>query len=65
MNLLREMKFFSVPQIAVCNATGYSQSYVNQVLKGERYNEKIVLIAKTALRNRKEELLTELLKETA
>lgn len=65
MNLLKQMKFFSVPQTAVIHASGYSQSYVTQVLKGERYNEKIVLIAKTALRNRKQELLTELLKESA
>jgi len=65
MNLLKQMKFFSVPQTAVINASGYSQSYVTQVLKGERYNEKIEIIAKTALRNRKEELLTELLKESA
>lgn len=65
MNLLNQMKFYSVRFNDVVDASGFSQSYVSQVLKGERYNQQITALAELALHNRKDELLAALLKESA
>ena len=65
MNLLKQCQFFGVKAGHLAEATGFSYAYVRQVLKGERTNDLIYSATVAALRNRKNELLTALLKESA
>ena len=65
MNLLERCKFFGVKAGELADATGFTYTYVRQVLKGERRNELIEKTTVEALHNRKEELLNALLKESA
>ena len=65
MNLLKQCQFFGVKAGDLADATGFTYTYVRQVLKGERRNELIETATQAALRNRKNELLTALLKESA
>ena len=65
MNLLKQCQFFGVKAGDLAEATGFTYTYVRQVLKGERRNDEIKQLAHTALHNRKEELLNALLKESA
>jgi transcriptional regulator with XRE-family HTH domain len=65
MNLLKQCQFYGVRLRQLADASGFTQSYVRQVLIGERTNSKIYSTTLLALHNRKEELLTALLKESA
>tara|TARA_R100000951_G_scaffold96131_1_gene85332 strand:- start:944 stop:1141 length:198 start_codon:yes stop_codon:yes gene_type:complete len=65
MNLQKQCQFYGVRMSELAEATGFTQQYVRQVLIGERTNEKIHCTTLLALHNRKEELLTALLKESA
>jgi hypothetical protein len=56
MDLLKQCQFFGVKAGELADATGFTYTYVRQVLKGERRNELIETTTKAALRNRKEEL---------
>ena len=65
MNLLKQCQFYGVRLRQLADASGFTQSYVRQVLLNERRNDEIIALAHTALHNRKEELLNALLKESA
>tara|TARA_R100000697_G_C5371868_1_gene177568 strand:+ start:331 stop:528 length:198 start_codon:yes stop_codon:yes gene_type:complete len=65
MDLLKQCRFFGVRMSDLAEASGYTTSYVRQVLLNERHNDEIKQLAHAALHNRKEELLTALLKESA
>lgn len=65
MQLLKQCQFYGVRISELAEATGFTQQYVRQVLIGERTNDLIYSTTVTALRNRKNELLTALLKESA
>ena len=65
MNLLKQCQFYGVRLRQLADASGFTQSYVRQVLLNERRNDEIKQLAHTALHNSKEELLTALLKESA
>ena len=65
MNLLKQCQFYGVRVRQLAEASGFTQSYVRQVLLNERRNDEIKRLAHAALHNRKEELLTALLKESA
>jgi hypothetical protein len=65
MNLLKQCQFYGVRLRQLADASGFTQSYVRQVLLNERRNDEIKQLAHTALHNRKEELLNALLKESA
>jgi transcriptional regulator with XRE-family HTH domain len=56
MNLLKQCRFYGVSLSQLAEATGFTYTYVRQVLKGERRNELIETATQAALRNRKEEL---------
>ena len=56
MNLLKQCQFYGIRLRQLADASGFTQSYVRQVLKGERRNELIETATQAALRNRKEEL---------
>ena len=56
MNLLKQCQFFGVKAGDLAEATGFTYTYVRQVLKGERRNELIETATQAALSNRKEEL---------
>tara|TARA_R100000773_G_C4210826_1_gene110463 strand:+ start:125 stop:322 length:198 start_codon:yes stop_codon:yes gene_type:complete len=65
MNLLTQCKFYGVKLVDIANETGFTSEYVRQVLLNHRRNTDIEQITLVALHNRKEELLTALLKESA
>ena len=65
MNLLMECRFYGVRLSQVAELTGFTTSYVRQVLLRERHNEDITGLTIVALKNRKQELLNELLRESA
>tara|TARA_Y100001938_G_C7766923_1_gene271311 strand:- start:211 stop:408 length:198 start_codon:yes stop_codon:yes gene_type:complete len=65
MNLQKQCQFYGVRICTLAEATGFTQQYVRQVLIGERNNDVIYSTTLLALHNRKEELLTALLKESA
>ena len=65
MNLLKQCQFYGVRVRQLAEASGFTQSYVRQVLLNERNNNEIKQLAHAALHNRKEELLPALLKESA
>ena len=65
MDLLKQCRFYGVRLSQLADASGFTQSYVRQVLLNERRNDEIKQLAHAALHNRKEELLTALLKESA
>ena len=65
MNLLTQCKFYGVKLVDIANETGFTSEYVRMVLSNHRRNTDIQQVTLTALHNRKEELLTELLKESA
>ena len=65
MNLLKQCQFYGVRVRQLAEASGVTQSYVRQVLLNERRNDEIKQLANAALHNRKEELLTALLRESA
>jgi hypothetical protein len=65
MNLLRQCQFYGVRLSKLAETTGFTQSYVRQVLLNERTNADIKQLATVALHNRKDELLQALLKESA
>jgi hypothetical protein len=65
MQLLKQCQFYGVRISELAEATGFTQQYVRQVLIGERTNDLIYSTTVAALRNRKNELLTALLKESA
>ena len=65
MDLLKQCRFYGVRLSQLADASGFTQSYVRQVLLNERNNPEIKQLAHAALNNRKEELLTALLKESA
>ena len=65
MQLLKQCQFYGVRMTELAEATGFTPQYVRQVLIGERTNDLICSATVTALRNRKNELLTALLKESA
>ena len=65
MQLLKQCKFYGVRMTELAEATGFTPQYVRQVLIGERTNVQIASATHLALRNRKNELLTALLKESA
>ena len=56
MDLMSQCRFFGVKAGELAEATGFTYTYVRQVLKGERRNELIETATQAALRNRKEEL---------
>ena len=65
MNLSTQCKFYGVKIKDIAVETGFTPVYVSQVLKNHRRNTDIEQITLIALHNRKEELLTALLKESA
>ena len=65
MNLLTQCKFYGVKLVDIANETGFTSEYVRMVLLNHRSNNLIQQVTLTALHNRKEELLTALLKESA
>ena len=65
MNLLKQCQFYGVRLRQLADASGFTQSYVRQVLLNERNNPEIKQLAHAALHNRKEELPTALPKESA
>ena len=65
MNLLTQCKFYGVKLVDIANETGFTSEYVRMVLSNHRRNTDIQQVTLTALHNRKEELLPELLKESA
>ena len=65
MNLSTQCKFYGVKIKDIAVETGFTSVYVSQVLNNQRRNTDIEQITLVALHNRKEELLAELLKESA
>ena len=65
MNLSTQCKFYGVKIKDIAVETGFTPVYVSLVLKNLRRNTDIERMTLTALHNRKEELLSELLKESA
>ena len=65
MNLLTQCKFYGVKLIDIAKETGFTSEYVRMVLLNHRSNNLIRQVTLTALHNRKQELLTALLKESA
>jgi len=65
MNLLTQCKFYGVKLVDIAKETGFTSEYVRMVLLNHRSNNDIEQLTLVALHNRKQELLTELLKESA